>query len=115
MDEKDLQRTTIVPDGDPNPVFGEPILKLVVLGDRPDLVEIADKLSIDPPFIPRKVIWFKNGLPDALQAKFNVPDLADVKAFSLSVTNSLGPSLMDNDIEDFAAVDNLFIQAGLIG
>jgi len=109
-----LVQTIEVPPGDPAPVLAEPIIKMIVLGNRPALAQLADDLTTNPPIVVRKVIWFKHGLPENYQAIFQVQDLLHVQAFSLSIGNVVADRIMIDEVADYVRVDQCYTSAAAL-
>jgi hypothetical protein len=97
------------------PKFAEPVLKLVVLGNREPLATAADAMAQNPPTnVDRWVVWYKNPDMDALKAKFTeLQDKENFKAFSLSTKNKVADIIKSEDLEDEVRVDEAFTKAGL--
>lgn len=107
-----LTKTTTVPPDDPTIILSQPIIKMIVLGDRQAIVQLADDLAQAPPITDRHVIWFKAGLPANYQIQFKVPDLTNVQAFSLSINNTVGDTIRIGENVDEVRIDSAYTKAG---
>ena len=92
-----LTKTTIVPPGNADNVLNQPIIKLIVVMNDPNLAQLADDLAQNPPIVDRQVIWFQNGLPANFQAMFNINNLNTALAFSLKIDNTVADVIRDTD------------------
>ncbi len=109
-----LEKTTIIPDGNFNEILELPILKMVIIVNNPELVEIANDLSLYPPNIERHVLWFKDTSEDEIKEIFNDinEDYNDIQAFSVSTTNKVADYILSHEIIDMVRVDHSFTIAG---
>ncbi len=107
-----MEKTTIMPGGDDAAALAQPVLKLIVIGNRPALAQIADDLALNPPYKPRLVVWYQQNLPQEMVTKYGIT--ADVKAFSLSVSNKLGAKMLQHELEDYPGVNDIFDAAGTV-
>jgi hypothetical protein len=110
-----LLKTVIHPDTDPESKLQEPVLKMVILGNKTELVATADYLAEEPPTeVDRWVIWYKNPDMKALKKKFPVlKNMPEFKAFSLSTINKVADVITVNDLEDELRVEKAYTKAGL--
>lgn len=111
-----LQRTIIVPGGNPETILSQKILKMIVIVDNDSFVEKADNLALDKPAgIERYVVWYLS--PDFDQLKKAYPDLPDnlsgVVAFSLSTKNKVADTIKSNEQLSYSRIDSSFTKAGL--
>ncbi len=111
-----LTKTTIVPTGNPNDVLNRSILKMIILHETGDIVQIADDLAKYPPNIERHVIWFKDPNENEIRELFGDLDsnFNEIAAFSLSTTNVIADYILRNEEIGFARVDEAFTNAGKI-
>ena len=114
-----LTKTTTVPTQDPTLVLNLPILKMIVLGNRSVIAQLADDLAQDPPIVDRQVIWFTAGLPDNYKKQFNISDplnlitnLLNVQAFSLSTGNKIADAINISENVDEVRMDLAYTNAG---
>lgn len=110
-----LEKTTIIPDGNPNDVLGQPILKMVVLRENEPLAKIANDLALYPPNIDRQVLWFTDPSEDELRDLFGNFDenINSIVAFSLSTTNIIADYIIQGEIIDHVRVEHSYTLAGL--
>ena len=110
-----LEKTTIIPNGNAIDVLGQPILKIVVLGDDEPLAQIANELAYYPPFIDRQVLWFKYPIEDELRGLFGNfdEDFDNIKGFSLSTKNVIADYITQGEIADPVRVELSYTRAGL--
>lgn len=113
-----LQKTITHPQEDYHDFIQNPVLKLIVFGDRPDLVKIADDLALDPPTsIDRGVLWLINGvIPTGLineASDLSQIDLSQIKAVSVSTKNMVADRILITDSEDYVRVEQAYTKAGL--
>lgn len=111
-----LQKTTVVPPGNPTSVLNEKIIKMIVVTNDSEFVEKADNLAINAPTaIQRKVIWYKQ--PDWQQLKQMFAELpynkVDIKAFSVSTKNKIADVITVNEQADYMRIDEAYTKAGL--
>jgi|GEM_PF-3299793 len=92
-----LIKTTIVPPGDANAVLNQPIIKMIVIVNDPDLAQLADNLARNPPIVDRQVVWFPGGLPANFQATFNIDHIDTALAFSLKIDNTVADIITTDD------------------
>jgi hypothetical protein len=105
-----LLNTTIVPTGNPELIIRNPdILKVVVIGNHPNVAANADTAATLPPLVGRKVVWFTGTLPGNYQEEFE--PTAGVIAFSLSIDNEVKGTITDPNA-DYTDMEELFDQAG---
>ena len=111
----DLDKTTIIPDGNPNDVLDYPILKMVVLGDNLKLAQIANRFAHENPIVDRKVLWFKE--PSTANLKQFFPkledNLDDIQGFSVSTTNVIAYYIRKGETVNNVRVDRAYNKAGL--
>lgn len=107
-------KTTIVPGQDPSGVINSPILKMVVLGNYPDIVTKSDTLAQSPVIVDRKVIWYQQ-VPGNLNDIFHgLPaSYGNIKAFSVSTTNTVADKILLDETADNVRVMQAFNRAGL--
>lgn len=96
-------------------IINDPILKLIVINDEEDFVELADMVAQqDPMGMDRRVIWIKNC--DHQSVYDQIPDLSvelnNVKAFSLSTINKAARIIDIDDDINFIRIDEAYIEAG---
>ena len=110
-----LDKTLIIPEDDPNTVVGQPILKMVILGNNQHLAQIANDLALDPPVVDRRVLWFKDPDMAALRHLFKslADDLGDVLAFSVSTKDLVADYIRKGEQLDYIRVDQSYTRAGL--
>ena len=107
-----LTKRTTVPTQDQTVVLNLPILKMIVLGNIPTVVQLADDLAQLPPGVDRQVIWFTEGLSANYQKQFNITDIKNVQAFSLSVVNKVADVIKIGENVDEERMDSAYTNAG---
>jgi|FLOH01.1.fsa_nt_gi hypothetical protein len=110
-----LEKTTIVPDGNPNEILELPILKMVVLRVNEQLVQIANDLALYPPIIDRHVLWFTDPVENELADLFGNfdEDFNNILAFSMSTSNMIADYITQGEIIDIVRVEHSYTLAGL--
>lgn len=111
-----FEKTVTHPDQDPDDILNQPVLKMVVLVDDLDLVDIANNLALDPPIsVDRWVVWFKD--PDDDDMRRRIPDLPpelkEIQAFSLSPMNKVSDIIYRKEKVDYVRVEHAYTKAGL--
>ncbi len=106
-----LTNTISIPDGNPNEILtGTDLsIKLIVLGNNPNLAEIANTLAQDAPTFPRFVIWYKTPVLADLQIHFpELNTLENLKGFSASTKNRIAYKIEETTSIDFLSISQAF-------
>jgi hypothetical protein len=113
-----FNKTIQIPPASAETVIGKPIIKMVVLGNYPDVVEKANNLALEPPTeVDRWVLWFKQPNESELNVLFpNLPDdISSIVAFSLSTQNRVADTITTQEEADYVRIDQAYTKAGLPG
>lgn len=107
-------KTTTVPSQDPAAAIASATLKIVVLGNHPDIVDKADAAAQHPVIVDRKVIWYQQ-IPTGLDTIFSgLPaEYSNIKAFSVSTINKVAYKIIQADPADHVQIMTAYNQAGL--
>ena len=118
-----LEKTTIIPTGDPREILSKQILKMVVLVDNEQLVQFANDMALYPPQVDRHVLWFtepnENELIELIkefdpefEREFNI-GFDSILAFSLSTTNKIADYITSDEVIDLVRIGYSYTKAGL--
>lgn len=110
-----LEKTIVATEDDLESILDRSELKVIVLGDREELVSLLNAVSYYTPFdINRFVIWIQDPDFDMLKEMFPVlpEDLYNIKAFALSTINKVAYAMPEEESETLFRADRLFIKAG---
>lgn len=110
-----LGKTIIVIEDDLETIIDKLELKVIVLGDKQELVSLLNAVSYYTPMgINRFVIWIQNPDYDVLKEMFPLlpDDLYKIKAFALSTINNVAYAMEEEERETLFRADRLFIKAG---
>ncbi len=109
-------KTTTIPDGDLKDVIGKPILKMVVLGNHPKLLQYASEIADDVPEddVDRKILWFKNPSENKIKGIFPdfKGDFDKILAFSVSTTDTIADYIKVGDKIGYIRTSQSFMRAG---
>lgn len=96
-------------------ILNETSLKLVVLNNFNNFVEMADSVAQQTPMgFERRIVWVKNKDIEMLKNQFSeLPDeIENIIAFSLSTINKVAFILNKGDTINSPRIDRAFIKAG---
>jgi len=110
-----LEKTIITTEDDLPTIIDKSELKVIVLGDKEELVSLLNAVSYYTPIgINRFVIWIQEPNRNVLKEMFPSlsKDIDNVKAFALSTKNKIAYSMKEDERESLFRADRLFIKAG---
>jgi nitrate reductase NapAB chaperone NapD len=111
----EFSEKTIVCEGViPLEVLTKQCLKLVILSDDENLVNLADTIAQQEPFgVDRIVVWIHNIDTTAITNQIpEIDDIENILAFSLSTINKVGMVVTSSSTIDLVELDSAFIEAG---